>query len=959
MVIMVNRDRARVTSTAISNSKKIDWTMKQMMKLWTVVAAAAMGLTACQGNFDEAVNPEIKNSVTVKFVAEEARTSVDTSGDTPLFSWSEHESFAVLEQTDALAEATAVTYNKVDGKAIIDAEFAVNEGKGEYKYITVYPASSYVSAEGASINVATLILPEEQYMYSESSYDPNADLMVSWPVTTSAQPTEAQQLRFTRLAAVVEMSISNLTLAAGEEVESVEFTINGKDLAGTITANLEDPHKFSVKEGVSTVSVTNAPANKVYFTVLPTTLEAEDAYSVVVATNKSVYIKQGVVDEGKSLAFEAGKVTRFGVNMTNALVGAKWKLVRDASELKGGDVVTIVAKNYNYVIGKQMSNYPLASYTEVVKVGNYFYHKPTDTSVDHMLQKYTLMQRDANRNGFDFYNGVDYEGDTSIGFAWATGSNYAPKLQAFCDKNTLFDVTITDGVASVTASEITGSYKYWRYYHSTTASSRRFDFTNSAVTNDANKILLYRLEGAVGEIPLVKANVTVPAATKPVVIAEEGVQTATAIEEVVFNYVGDWKIAVSDNAEWLNVAYDAAKNCLAYTAEANVTSKREAVVTITASLEGQESLTWTFNMLQKGVPEEVSIADFITKAVDVNVTYKLTGILTEIPSSNTASAAFKISDQSGNTATIKYFYTDGGDLVKGNVDLKLGDVITLTTVVTSSKGQGGSSTYPSYYKGYYRLAVSAGVAADYTGGSVAIEVATSSNGSVTVPTAVEGAMEACDYATFSYDGGNTATVSFTSENTTSEAREATATFTYGLASASVTVQQGVNPANKIGYELVTDASTLAVGDEVIIVAKGVEKAVACPSGTSDTNYPATAISKTGNVIYDVEETDALVFTLMDDGDTNASTMALKFTYKNGTTRYLSATSSTGLRSRDSINDSARFTISIENAVAAIASPNKQVYYNSSTGTSFSANTATNSNVTKEANFVSIYRKQVK
>ncbi len=932
--------------------------MKKMMKLWTVVAAAAMGLTACQGNFDEAVNPEIKNSVTVKFVAEEARTSVDTSGDTPLFSWSEHESFAVLEQTDALAEATAVTYNKVDGKAIIDAEFAVNEGKEAYEYITVYPASGYVSTEGASINAATLILPEEQYMYSESSYDPNADLMVSWPVTTTVQPTEAQQLRFTRLAAVVEMSINNLALAAGEEVESVEFTVNGKALAGTITADLEDPHKFSVTKGISTVSITNAPANKVYFTVLPTTLEAEDAYSVVVATNKSVYIKQGVVAEGKSLAFEAGKVTRFGVNMTEALVGAKWKLVRDASELKGGDVVTIVAKNYNYVIGKQMSNYPLASYTEVVKVGNYLYHNPTDTSVDHMLQKYTLMQRDANRNGFDFYNGVDYEGDTSIGFVYADGTNNSPKLQSFCGNNTLFDVTIADGVAVVKASEIEKSYKWWRYYHSTYASSRKFDFTTSEPTGN-NQICIYRLEGAVGEIPLVKANVTVPSSSTNLVITEDGVAEPTAIEEVVFNYVGDWKIAVSDNAEWLNVAYDATKNCLAYTAEANVNPKRDAVVTITASLEGQESLTWTFNMLQKGVPEEISIEAFGKLSKDENAAYKLTGKVTTLATSN--STAYVLSDENGNVANIKYLDTEDGDSVWGHDDftIQLGDIMTVVAIPVGSKNSGNSGNH-SIYKGHYRLAVSAGVAADYTGGSVAIEVATSSRGSIVLPTTpIVGAMEECDYATFSYDGGNTATVSFTSENTTSYAREATATFTYGLASASVTVQQGVNPANKIGWELVTDASTLAVGDEVIIVAKGAEKAVACPSGTSDTNYPATAISKTGNVIYDVEETDALVFTLMDDGDTNASTMALKFTYKNGTTRYLSATSSTGLRSRDSINDSARFTISIENAVAAIASPNKQVYYNSSTGTSFSANTATNSNVTKEANFVSIYKKQVK
>lgn len=930
-----------------------------MMKLWAVVAAAAMGLTACQGNFDEQVGAGVKNSVTVKFVAEEARTAVDTSGDTPLFSWDDDETFVVLEQTDDLAESTSVTYAKVDGKATITAEFDENAGKDEYKYIAIYPECNYGYGDTMGINEATLILPELQYMYSESSYDPNADLMVSWPVTTTAQPTEAQQLRFTRLAAVAEMSINNLTLAAGEEVESVEFTANGKALAGTITADLEDPHAFTVKEGVSTVLVTNAPANKVYFTVLPTSLVAEEAYSVVVVTNKSVYIKQGVIPEGKSLAFEAGKVTRFGVNMTDALVGAKWKLVRDASELKGGDVVTIVAKNYNYVIGKPSTSvYPLASQTEVVKAGNYLYHNPANDTADHMMQTYTLMQRDANLTLFDFYNGVDFEGDTSVGFAQATGSNYTPKLQSFCDNSTLFEVGIADGVATITASKISGSYKYWRYYHATYASSRKFDLTSSPITSDANKILLYRLEGAVGEIPLVKANVTVPAATKPVVIAEEGVAEATAIEEVVFNYVGDWKIAVSDNAEWLNVAYDAAKNCLAYTAEANVNPKRDAVVTITASLEGQESLTWTFNMLQKGAPEEVSIADFITKAVDVNVTYKLTGILTEIPSSSSASAAFKISDQSGNTATIKYLYTDGGDLVKGNVDLKLGDVITLTTVVASSKGQGGSSTYPSYYKGYYRLAVSAGIAVDYTGGSVAIEVATSSNGSVTVPTAVEGAMEECDYATFSYDGGDTATVTFTSQNDTAYAREATVTFTYGLASASVTVQQGVNPANKIGWELVTDASTLAVGDEVIIVAKNADKALAKPTSTSQSNFPAADIEKTGNVIYDIEDTNTQTFTL--GQGVNEGTLSFDFTYNNTGYRLYYSTNLKMRATSNAVNAATSWAITINEADgdASILST-KLIKFNGATGTTFSMQSTTATNASKPEFAVCIYKKQVK
>ena len=927
-----------------------------MIKLLSVVAAAAMGLTACQSNFDEQVGVDVKNSVTVSFVAEEARTAVDTSGELPLFSWSESETFAVLEQTDALAEATSVAYNKVDGKANIDAEFALNADKGEYKYVAVYPKAGYVAAE--SIKAATLAIPAEQSM-AVGSYDANADLMVSLPVVTTAQPTEVQPLRFTRLVAVAKLAISNLTLAAGEEVESVEFTANGKALAGTITADLENPHEFAVAKGVSSVEVATTSANEVYFTVLPTTLVAGDAYSVTVVTNKSVYIKQGVVPEGKSLAFEAGKVSRFGVNMTEALSGAKWKLVSDASTLKQGDVVTIVAKNYNYVIGKPSTSvYPLASQTEVVKAGSYIYHKPADDTADHMMQTYTLMQRDTNLNLFDFYNGVDFEGDTSVGFAQATGSNYAPKLQAFCDNSTLFEVGVADGVATITASKISGSYKYWRYYHATSATSRKFDLTSSAVTNDANKIHLYRLEGAVGTIPVVAANVTVPDSDEKVAIAEEGAQTATAIEEVVFNYVGDWKISVSDNAEWLNVAYDAEKSCLTYTAEANVGAVRETSVTITAALEGQESLTWSFNLLQKGAPQEISIAEFMTKGKDENVTYKLTGEITEATSSS--SGTYKITD-GVNVATITYLFTDSGSKVYGDdtIGLKVGDIVTLTTVVTSTtKGKGGSSTYHSIYKGHYSLAVSAGAAVEYTGGDVAIEVKTSSNGNVVVPTAVEAVMAECDYATFTYNGGERATVSFTSENTTSDAREATVTFTYGLASATVTVQQGVNPANKLGFRLVTDASTLAVGDEVIIVAKNADKAIACPTSTSATSFPAATISKTGNVIYDVEEAGVQTFTL--GAGVSEGTMSFDFTYKDtGYRLYYSS----GLKMRATsyaVNAATSWSVEInaEDGDAIITST-RLIKFNSATGTSFTAYATSNANATKPENAVCIYKKQVK
>lgn len=919
-----------------------------MMKLWAVVAAAAMGLTACQGNFDEQVGADVKNSVTVKFVAEEARTAVDTSGDTPLFSWDDDETFVVLEQTDALAESTSVTYAKVDGKATITAEFDENAGKNEYKYIAIYPESNYGYGDTKNINEATLILPELQYMYSESSYDPNADLMVSWPVTTSAQPTEAQQLRFTRLAAVAEMSINNLTLAAGEEVESVEFTANGKDLAGIITADLEDPHAFTVKEGVSTVSITHTPANKVYFTVLPTTLEAEDAYSVEVVTNKSVYIKQGVVAEGKSLAFEAGKVTRLGVNMTDALVADKWKLVCDASTLKQGDVVAIVAKDYDKALSTKL--YSNASETstsakrglaDVTKISNYMVGGED-------VQSLTLMTGVADGT-FSFYD----EARKKFLVSTSTSSTYLIN-QVYCDVNTSFAISIDGTTTAATITNTEGTYKgnLLRY------NSNGYFVSNQNSSTVYKDVCVYRLEGAVGEIPVVDANVTIPASDKKVTIAEEGAQTATPIAEVVFNYVGDWKIAVSDNAEWLNVEYDAVNNCLTYTAEANAGTVRYAVATLTATLDDKTLALGEFNLVQKGAPQEISIAEFMTKGKDENVTYKLTGKITEATSSS--SGTYKITDGT-NVATITYLYTDSGSKVYGDdtIGLKVGDIVTLTTVVTSTtKGKGGSSTYHSIYKGHYSIAVSAGIAVDYTGGSVAIEVATSSNGSVTVPTAVEGAMEECDYATFSYDGGDSATVTFTSQNDTAYAREATVTFTYGLASATVTVQQGVNPANKIGWELVTDASTLAVGDEVIIVAKNADKALAKPTSTSQANFPAADIEKVGNLIYDIEDTNTQTFTLGQGA--SDGTLSFDFTYNNTGYRLYYSTNLKMRATSNAVNAATSWAITINEADgdASILST-KLIKFNGATGTTFSMQSTTATNASKPEFAVCIYKKQVK
>lgn len=872
--------------------------MKKMMKTLALVAAAAMGLTACQNDFEEQV--QVKDSVVVNFVADsaESRTSVDTSGATPVFSWNAEESFAVLEQTTSLAEATAVEYTKVDGKANIKATFNANPDKSDYKYVTIYPASGY--AGGAeSIESVTLNLPSVQTM-AEGSYDPAADLMVSEVVTTSAQPTEAEMVRFTRLAAVVKMSLKNFGVALGDKVQSVTFEANGKALAGDVTVNFaklfeEDgiTHKLTAAaEMSSSVTVNTTSAGDIYFTTLPTTLVAGDAYTITIVTDKYLYVKKGTIPEEKTLTFAAGMVTRFGVDMNGVAPSNKWKLVKDASTLKSGDVVTFVnatATNNNYyaLSAKYSTNYPYAATTAIVKLGDYFYHPISEELADR-IQQVTLSKRYDDKVAFDLYNAADeFTDDEKSGYYSSTNTNQYFKLQAYPNNNTLFYITIEDGVTSVVAKDASYDYKYLQFKPGNTTTSQYFQLRDEA-NSASNPVCIYKLEGVENrEIPVVKADVTVPVPTssdaKEVVIAEEGA-TAGAISAVTFNYVGDWTISVSDvvkgetgDATWLNVNYDKANNCLTYTAEPNSGAVRYATVTITATLDGQTPLTWTFGMLQKGAAETITIAEFITKPVNVNIEYIVTGKLVTKATSNSSNTVLE--DADGNQANFRYIKMEDGTWFKDNDDVKVGDIVTIRAAVTYSK-RGGNDTYPSICKGYYNISAEATPSiVGYEGGDAVVTV--TKRGSL-YPNgeSVQWEMPSCDFAKLTYTAGaETATVTF--DENGGSTREVDVTIKYGMAEVAVTIAQQNHPSVKVGWFLVTDASELKVGDKVVIVAKDSDVALAVGSSTtSTTTLPSVAIIKTGNTLNDISDS-VTQFTLtsgLKEGE-------YSFNFFKGTTEY--------------------------------------------------------------------------
>lgn len=113
------------------------------------------------------------------------------------------------------------------------------------------------------------------------------------------------------------------------------------------------------------------------------------------------------------------------------------------------------------------------------------------------------------------------------------------------------------------------------------------------------------------------------------------------------------------------------------------------------------------------------------------------------------------------------------------------------------------------------------------------------------------------------------------------------------------------------WSLVTDASTLKVGDEIIIAAKNADYAI---GAANRNNFGVANIIKSGNTLENPSENNISVLTL--EAGTKANTFALK-----SSAGYLYAASSDSnyLKVQNNIDDNASWSITISNTAASIKS----------------------------------------
>ena len=318
---------------------------KHVYSLTALFAAIALMTISC-GKDKEVDSPD-KPGASVEheahIIAQDGdftKTLVAQDGNGYISKWEAEDNVALFQSyelsgTRSYLDAkfsTTTTLNSEKTKADFTVVLDEVQGAANYKYVTAYPTTA-VTRDGSDLN---FVIPSEQ-TFGTTSFDKNADVMVSQMVSRPTFSTDALEMGFARIGAIVKMTVTGLT--AGETVQSVVFstTEEGKYFAGTIKYDMTTQKlKDGITAGAQTLTLnapenTTVPANgslDVWFRSAVVTLE--NNFTVVVntldGTTPQVYTKKVDLTD-KTFAFNSGKLAKFSVGVFHKVIEEGYYLV--------------------------------------------------------------------------------------------------------------------------------------------------------------------------------------------------------------------------------------------------------------------------------------------------------------------------------------------------------------------------------------------------------------------------------------------------------------------------------------------------------------------------------------------------------------------------------------------------------------------------------------------------------
>lgn len=831
-------------------------TMKDLFTRLMLVAVAALSIVACQTEPEIIVTPEAKQiAMTILADVDDTRTVLDE--DNYKVQWNADDRLRVIQthtttdsSTTTITGTTETTIDSND-KASFTVSFTETTADA-FSYNAIYPYSSVVESGSIATNVKIIV--KDAQTSTATSFDPEADILVSNTIESTVQPTSLN-MRFARLVALGKLTLTGLPVDA--EITKVEFTagaddiLTGRNYVDATTGIVSQYGYGDFDYNYVTINYNSAITSRdIYFTCNPFEMEAEEVFTVKVTCKDYIYTREVTIPAGRSLIFEQGNLNTFSVDMTTA--SKESNVAFPDGEYA---VIAIVGKNY-YALSSEANGSRLNAVPVTYTPGESL------NTTDETL-KWTIAYTD---------DGYTFKGSNNQYIAWSSGNSAKTQADVYYlditeDGDTgRYNVTSKTDATRKLQRNATEAYSYFAFYTSTQSGSLylvpieidttpRFEVTpnEQSISADGDSVVFT-------VIPINNFTATVTATTE---------------------------------AEWLeisNVGYT-----YTATALANTGATREA--TITFSAEGYESVSVTVKQATNNV-EAITIAEFIEKA-DTTTEYKLTGTISNVV--NTTYGNFDLTDASGKIYVYGLYSPEGVNKYWSTAGVKAGDVITIQgtyELYNNTTNEVVNAKYVSHY----------GVTADKTSVSLVAE-----GGSDTVSLTLINTTEAISVEhneVFTVElNDNTLTISG-GANETGDAITDTISVKVGEAYTEIIVSQAAKSTGEEAdaWTLVEDASTLKVDDQVVIVA--VDYNYALSTTQNNNNRGQIEVTKSGTTVTINENVQILTLKEGTVDDTFAF-------YTGSGYLYAASSSSNHLKTQTTNNDNGSWKITIDNGVATI------------------------------------------
>ena len=662
--------------------------MKKLMKLFVLVAAAAMALASCQKN--EITGPETQEvHFTIKADIAETKTYITENVDktyTP--SWSKGDKIGVLFALEENAKAEDFENTAVAGEeATFEGKhaFTVVEGASEvdgYLY-AFYPSSAFdkVYSDGG----VRLDLKVTQYPTS-TSFDPSCDLLIAKPCHYVAEATGADaevlidDMYFARMMSVLRINL-NSEFLSNETVNSVSFDADGVDFTGAMKFNLatgEFVGNQSTSQDLSEVKAVYSAEdpiavagekNSAYLVVAPVTIPSGTALTFTIETENYIIVK--TINAPADMEMPAGNIAVINLTISEEnckpqgeepeLPGentayyekvtsepddwsGKYLLVNENAAVTLSAISTTSTK---YGIGKEVS----ISNGKIVA---------TDELTACQVE---IAKATSTTDAYVMMFGGKY-------LTWTSGNSL--NVATSESQNTNWTISLSEGNAVISNCNDGTRKIFWN------PTSPRFACYNKT---GQSAVQLYMLidpneGGSVTPEPDQPKTPVLTVTESPTddIAAEGGNVT---IKYSVVNPVEDQSVKASVDADWVSEFDYSVENEVSFVVDSN-TSDQPREATITLKYEGAADVNVTVKQagyVDPSIVQKVTVAEFNALTGNEIATYQLSGYVTEIYqaySSQYNNISFYIEDETGKVLIFRMECTD-----ELGSSIKVGDQITV------------------------------------------------------------------------------------------------------------------------------------------------------------------------------------------------------------------------------------------------------------------------------------------